>query len=133
MFRIKVPRYWRHKDFRYRLNAWKCNHCGEVHFFKPLVCRRCRLREFNKVMLPETGKLIAYTIVRSPPCGFEEQTPYIIGFIELEDGTRILSQITDCYPEELKLGMKVEVTFRRVREDDPDKIIAYGYKFRPAI
>ncbi|MEM3544477.1 MAG: zinc ribbon domain-containing protein, partial [Nitrososphaerota archaeon] len=74
MFRIKIPRYWRHKDFRYRLNAWRCNHCGEVHFFKPLVCRKCRSREFNQVSLPDTGKLLAYTVVRSPPEGFEAQS-----------------------------------------------------------
>lgn len=133
MFRIKVPRYWRYKGFRYRLTVWKCNHCGEVHFFKPLVCRRCRLREFSEFKLPETGRLIAYTCVRNPPAGFEDYSPYVIGFIELDDGTKILSQITDCDPEELRPGMRVEATFRRIREDGADKIIAYGYKFRPAI
>lgn len=133
MFKIKIPRYWRNKDFRYRLNAWRCNHCGEVHFFKPLICRRCRSREFNQTSLPEIGKLLAYTVVRTPPEGFEAQSPYIIGIVELDDGTRILGQITDCYPEELKKGIRVEATFRKIREDDEDKIIAYCYKFRPTV
>lgn len=133
MFKIKVPRFWRYREFRYRLSAWKCIHCGEVHFFKPVVCRRCRYREFSDVVLPHTGKLLAYTIVRSPPAGFEEHAPYIIGLIELDDGTKIVSQLADVDPEELRIGMKMEATFKRIREDGVDKIIAYGYKFRPAV
>lgn len=133
MFGVKVPRYWRHRGFRYRLRGWRCNHCGEVHFFQPVVCRRCRGREFGEVSLPERGKLVSYTVVKSPPAGFERQAPYIIGLVELEDGTRLLTQLTDCSPDELKPGMAVEATFRRIREDGEDKIIVYGYKFRPVV
>lgn len=119
--------------FLYRLVGWKCIHCGAFHMHRPVICKRCRSREFAQVELPGSGKLITYTIVRSPPKEFELTTPYAIGLIELDDGTRVISQLTDFKEDELKDGARVEAVFRKVRVDGDQGIIEYGYKFRPAI
>ncbi len=57
----------------------------------------------------------------------------MVALVELDDGVRILSQMVDVEPEEVKVGMRVEATFRRIREDGGSGIIEYGYKFRPSI
>jgi hypothetical protein len=67
----------------------------------------------------------------TPPRGYEFQVPYIIGLVELEDGVKILTQIVDVFPEEIQVGMPVEMVFRKVREAGVEGIIEYGYKFRP--
>ena len=51
--------------------------------------------------------------------------------MELEDGVKILTQLTDVFPEEVYVGMPVEMVFRKVREAGAEGIIEYGYKFRP--
>jgi len=130
---VKVPRYWRNKPFNYRLAGWRCTHCGTFHHERPIVCRKCGAREFAEVELPKEGKLLAYTILKTPPKEFGSQTPYIIGLIELVDGTRILSQIVDVQEDELRPEMKVELVFRKIREDESSGIIEYGYKFRPML
>jgi len=130
---VRVPRYWRNLSFKYRLVGWKCNHCGTFHHSKPIVCKRCRSRDFMEVELPKTGRLIAYTIVNSAPKEFNDSSPYIIGLIELDDGTRIISQLTDFKEDELREGVRVEAVFRRIRVNGEQGIIEYGYKFRPTI
>jgi uncharacterized OB-fold protein len=130
---MRVPGYWRNMPFLYRLAGWRCVHCGAFHNYKPVVCRRCRSKEFTQVELPSSGRLIAYTMIRSPPKEFERYAPYAIGLIELEDGTRILSQLTDFKEDELKDEAHVEAVFRRVRVDGEQWVIEYGYKFRPAL
>lgn len=130
---MKVPRYWRNTSFNYRLAGWRCNHCGTFHQEKPIVCRKCGARDFVEAELPKEGKLLAYTVLKTPPKGFESQTPYIIGLIELDDGTRILSQIVDVREDELKPEMRVEAVFRKIREEESSGIIEYGYKFRPTL
>jgi len=130
---VRVPRYWRNKSFRYRLLGWRCISCGAFHHFKPLVCKRCGSREFREVELPKTGKLLAYTIVKIPPKDFKDKAPYLIGLIELDDGTRILAQLTDFSQDELKEGARVEAVLRKIREDGESGIIEYGYKFRPLV
>lgn len=59
--------------------------------------------------------------------------PYIIGLVETSDGSKILGQITDCRSSELREGMELEATFRKIKEDTDEKLIAYGFKFRPLI
>ena len=131
---MRVTGYWRNISFLYRLAGWKCTHCGAFHHhYKPVICRRCRSREFTQVELPGSGRLRAYTVIRSPPKEFERYAPYSIGLIELEDGTKILSQLTDFKEDELRDGIRVEAVFRRVRVNGEQGIIEYGYKFRPVL
>lgn len=130
---MRVPGYWRNIPFIYRLAGWRCTHCGTFHHSRPVVCKRCRSKEFAEVELPRSGKLIAYTVVRSPPKEFSSSAPYAIGLIELEDGTRILAQLTDFQENELEEGVELEACFRRIRVNGEQGIIEYGYKFRPAL
>lgn len=79
------------------------------------------------------ARLVAYTVVRSPPAGAEDMAPYILGLVETSDGSKILAQITDCDYDELLEGMELEATIRKIKEDTDEKLIAYGFKFRPVI
>lgn len=51
--------------------------------------------------------------------------------MELEDGTRLVAQITDVNIDELKIDMDLEQVFRKISEDGDSGIIQYGVKFRP--
>ena len=65
--------------------------------------------------------------------GARRETPLIVGLVRLDDGTRVVTQLTDVDPQELRTGMRVEAVFRRVAADEPYGIIAYGVKFRPVL
>jgi hypothetical protein len=86
-----------------------------------------------KVTLPKTGKIVTYTVMHTVPSNFEIFKPYIIALVELEDGTHLTTQLTDCKPESITLGMDVEAVVRKVSEDGKDGIIYYSYKFRPLL
>jgi len=82
--------------------------------------------------LSEKGIVESFTVIRrNPPSGFERNVPYVVGIVKLKDGVRVISQIVDCIPEEVWIGMPVELTFRRIREDGAEGIIEYGFKFKP--
>lgn len=130
---MSVPRYWREIPRRTRLEAVRCAACGAVSYPPRARCGKCGSGEFKFYKLPENGELVTFTIVRSPPKGFEKASPYVIGIVKLEDGTMITSQITDVETEEVKVGMKVEAVFRKVVEDGDSGIIQYAVKFRPVI
>lgn len=85
----------------------------------------------EEIKLSGRGKLITYTVIYTPPSNFENQVPYAVGIVELDEGPRITSQIVDCDPEKLKIGMRVEAVFRKIQEDGDTGAIYYGYKFRP--
>jgi len=122
-------RYWREIPQRYRLEAGKCANCGYVCFPPRLVCPRCGGREFKKTKLADSGKIITYTIIRVPPHQYVDQAPFAVGIAEQDDGTRLTAQIVDCNFEDLKIGMRVKIEFRKIYEEGEAGIIAYGYKF----
>ena len=128
---MAVPRFWREIPNRYNLIGTRCENCETVFFPPRYVCPKCRrIGKLKPYQLKGKGKIISHTTVYVPPDGFEIQTPYVMAIVELEEGPRVTGQITDCNPEEVKIGDNVEIAFRNIGEEDKDGIIYYGYKFR---
>jgi uncharacterized OB-fold protein len=84
------------------------------------------------LQLSGKGKIVTYTIVHTAPDYFEGQVPYPMAIIQLEEGPRITAQIVDCELDKVKIGMKVEKTFRKIQQDGYIGAIYYGYKFKPS-
>lgn len=126
---MSEARYWREIPQRYRLEAAKCSHCGKVFFPPRLICTSCRGKKFEQYSLPDEGTIVTYTIIRTPPASFKDQSPYAVGIIEMKDGTRLTAQIVDCHFKDLDIGKKVRVEFRKIQEEGQAGILQYGYKF----
>ena len=128
---MPAPRYWREMPQRYRYEAVKCNKCGKVCFPPRMVCPVCQAREFTKVNVNTEGTVETFTVIRVAPSNFVDQAPYCLGIVNLGDDVKILCQIADCEPEELKIGMKVRLEFRKLQREGEDGILCYGYKAVP--
>lgn len=128
---MSVPRYWREIPERTRFEGARCTACGNILFPPRMKCPKCGSEALEKYKLPQKGKLMTYTIVRSPPKGFEKMTPYVLGMVKLDDGTIVTVQITDVQPNQVSIGMQVEGVFRKISEDGESGIIEYALKFRP--
>ena len=65
------------------------------------------------------GRLYSYVINERPARGFEDDAPYAIAIVELDEGVRMMSNIVDCEqtPEALKLDMPLEVVFDEINDD----------------
>lgn len=126
-------RAWREFPQRYRLEAAKCSGCDKILYPPRLVCPSCGSRDFSPEVLPRTGKVVSFTIVRVPPAGFTEQTPLPIALVELDNGVRLMVQIGDVEdPDTVEIGMPVRLEFRRVSWDGEAGVIFYGHKAVPA-
>lgn len=124
-------RYWREIPQRYRLEANACPKCS-LKFFPPrLICPECKSRDLKKDKLAEAGKIVTYTVIRTPPHQFVDQAPYVVGIVELDDGVRLTAQIMDIAFEDMKVGQRVRVEFRKIFEEGESGILCYGYKFVP--
>ncbi|MGQ9513815.1 MAG: Zn-ribbon domain-containing OB-fold protein [Thermoproteota archaeon] len=128
-----IPQHWRTIRERYRLLGARCEICKTNYFPQRKVCPRCRRRgKTTQVEFSGKGKVFSYTIINAGSKAFEQYMPYILGLIELDEGPRVLSQIVDCKPEDVHIGMEVEACFRKIFEQEDEGIISYGFKFRPA-
>lgn len=108
----------------------RCKSCRSVFFPKQKHCVNCYKSEMEEIPLSKKGILYTYTVVRYAPKGF--RTPYAIGYVQLPEGVRIFSQLTDCEPfeEKLRLGMQVEMIMDELFVDK-EGIANISFKFKP--
>jgi uncharacterized OB-fold protein len=64
------------------------------------------------------GTVYTWSVVRRnelPP--FSERVPYVTAIVDLDEGPRIMTNIVDTAPADVRIGMAVEVTFQPLGED----------------
>jgi hypothetical protein len=125
---MSVAKYWREIPQRFRYEAKKCGKCGSISFPPRLVCPECGSRSFEDYVMKDTGKILTFTTIEVGPPQFADQVPYTVGIVELDDGARITTQITDVDPAKIKIGDRVKLEFRKIQDDGKAGIIMYGYK-----
>jgi len=130
---MDIPRYWRLKKQRYRLRGKKCLDCGKLSFPPRIVCQKCKSRNSEPYEFIGIGKLYSFTTIYQAPDRFDSMAPYIVGLVDLVEEVRITAQITDIRPEDLEIGMDLEMVIRQIYEDGDRGPILYGYKFRPVL
>jgi hypothetical protein len=53
---------------------------------------------------------------RSGVPGYRDALPYVVAYVELEEGPRVMTNIVDCEPDEVAVGMAVRVVFHDTGE-----------------
>jgi len=131
---MEVPRHWRLKKQRYSLVGEICPHCDAKIFPPRDVCPECGGEAKTAYAFSGKGEVYSFTKMGNAPAGFEEQAPYTVALIKLQEGPIVTAQLTDLGDQEVQIGMPVEMVTRKLRSDDGEKgILVYGYKFRPAM
>ena len=97
----------------------KCRDCGKYRYEPRAACPYCLSSDVRWVKASGKGKVYSYVIYRYPPFPeWAEEIPYVVGLIELKDcGIRMVSNIIGCEPEEVEIGMDVEVCFEKATEE----------------
>lgn len=128
---MDLPRYHRLTAPYYRLEGRRCKSCGALQFPPREACAACRGRETETFRFSGRGTVFSFAEVAQPLHGFPG--PYLVALVELEEGVRVTAQLTDLDPDEVEIGMPVEMVTRRLQEKGPHGYLVYGYKFRPVM
>lgn len=133
---ISLPSWRRNLDQRYRLVVGECSDCGTKKFPPEGACAGCGTDvEYDEFEPEGKGEVVAHTVVESalPPefAALEKKVGAVgVVVVELDEGARVPGMLTDCDPQEVERGDRVEKVVRRLYEQEG--VVRYGYKFRPA-
>lgn len=130
---MEAPRHWRTQAARYALLGSPCEACGSVACPPRRRCPQCNARTGEPRRLSGRGELYSYSTLLQGPDGFAEFAPYTVALVKLEEGPLVAAQLADVDRESLRIGLPVEMVTRRLRDDGPEGIVLYGYKFRPRV
>lgn len=110
----------------HRFTAQRCSGCGRFRFPPRAMCSECLSLQADWAPLSGRGKVYSHTTYhRAWHPAYEEKVPYNVSLIDLEEGIRMVSNVVDCAPEDVYVGMPVELIY----DDLPDYTLP---KFRPA-
>ena len=96
----------------HKLSLPKCNKCGKVSFPPRPFCPLCFDTDITYTELSGKGTVHTFSVVyqnRAP--GFAEEVPYVVGYVTLDEGPQMMSNITGIDPAEVRIGQRVEVYF----------------------
>ena len=100
-----------------RLIIQRCESCNEYQFYPRGICAHCWSGDISWVESSGKGTVWTYTVTyqnRTP--GFAEEVPYVLAMVELDEGVKMFTNIVECNPRDVKIGMPVEVTFVRATD-----------------
>jgi uncharacterized protein len=115
----------------HRLVAPRCAVCGKFRMPPTAFCWNCRSRETEWVELPGTGTVYTFTVARHAlTAAAREAVPYVIAVISLDDagGARLISNVVGVAPEEVVIGLPVEVAY----DDVSDQLTVPRFRPRPS-
>ena len=98
----------------------KCRNCSLVQHRPRGVCAHC-LKSADLEHFPASGRgeIYSYTVTEQNQAkGFAEACPYVMAYVTLEEGPRLLTVIVDCDPDVVTIGMPVAAGFVNQERDD---------------
>jgi len=129
---MEVARHWRLKKQRYALVGEVCPHCDSKIFPPRDICPDCGKEAKDLYSFSGRGEVYSFTTVYDAPSGYEENTPYTVALIKLNEGPMVTAQLTDLDGRNVQIGTPVEMVTRKLRNDGDERgMLVYGYKFRP--
>ena len=109
-----------------RLLLKRCENCATVIWYPKSLCPHCHSTDTSWFEAAGTGHVYSYTISRRGEGPYREAAPYVLAYVELDEGPRLMTNIVDCDPETVTVGQRVNVVF-----DDTGEGSAL-IRFRPA-
>jgi uncharacterized OB-fold protein/acyl dehydratase len=119
--RLRAPRahdngWWWEAVDRGELLIQKCSDCGRLRHPPRPMCPSCQSTDWKGVASKGRGTVYSYVVLRHPPIpGYDYPLP--VAVIDLEEGTRIVSNVVGCKPEDVYIGMKVQLSIENVDEE----------------
>ncbi|MDY6842666.1 MAG: Zn-ribbon domain-containing OB-fold protein [Thermodesulfobacteriota bacterium] len=102
---------------QHKLLIQKCKNCKSYRHYPRPMCPHCNSTDTEWVKVNGKGTIYTWTVTAQPfHPAYVNCVPYAVVVVLLEEGIRMASNIVDCNPEDLYIGMPVEVIFENVTE-----------------
>ena len=114
-----------------KLIIQRCHDCNAWVWTPRPSCNECGSEKVEWTPMSGKGEVYSFTVIRqvvgrTTSKSFKPDIPYVIAWVDLAEGPRLITNIIGCPVEDVKLGMKVTVQFEKASEK------VWLPKFRPA-
>jgi uncharacterized OB-fold protein len=97
----------------------QCGSCGTFRMPPSTFCSKCLSEDLQYTPLPGTGTVFTFVIVRHPLSpSVSDYVPFMPAAIDADGapGIRFISNVVDCEPEDVSIGMTVKVVWHQASD-----------------
>lgn len=103
---------------KHKLLIQECQDCKAKIFYPRQYCSECWSSNLGWVEASGKAKIFTHTITMAGvEQKFAEDLPYVLAIVNIEEGIRMMTKIVECDPEEVSIGMDVEVVFEDITDE----------------
>ena len=104
-----------------KLIIQRCKNCQSWVWTPRPSCNECGSEKIEWTQVNGKGEIYSFTVIRqvvgrAASQAFEPDIPYVIAWVDLAEGPRLITNIVGCPVDAVKLGMKVAVQFEQASE-----------------
>ena len=100
-----------------RLLLKTCGDCERPHYYPRSRCPHCGSADTDWTEASGEGNVYSFSVPRQAGGEFGDATPYVLAYVELAEGPRMLTNVVGCGPDDVEVGMPVEVAFEAAGDD----------------
>jgi uncharacterized protein len=90
----------------------KCDNCGKFRYVPKEICNNCLSTDSTWSPISGNGEIYTYTVVRRAPTpAYQEDAPYAIVHVTMDEGFRMIGSIKNVDPETVRIGQRVKVAY----------------------
>ena len=101
---------------QHKLLVQRCTACGTLRHPPRPACAHCRSFEWEPLEASGRGTIFSFTVNHYPQVPAFDY-PLVVALVELEEGTRLIANVSGITPETVHIGMPVEVGFEDFDDD----------------
>ena len=94
-----------------RLLLKHCLDCGSVIWYPRAICPECSSLNTDWFEASGRGCIYSYTVNHRAEGAYQDSAPFVLAYVELDEGPRMLTNITGAARADLAVGLPVEVVF----------------------
>ncbi len=88
-----------------KLLGLKCNHCGNITCPPKMACQDCKGLDLEIVELSGKGQLLSFSTHYIAPLGRDNEIPYTVALVELDEGPWLLGNLIDINPRKMDMSL----------------------------
>jgi uncharacterized OB-fold protein len=101
---------------KHEMAIQKCVDCGSLRYPPRLVCPNCLSANADWVKINGKGKVYTYVTYFQASGEWASRVPFNVTLVELDEGVRMWSTVVGCKPDEVYIGMPLEIAYEDVSD-----------------
>ena len=107
---LETQRFW-DGTAEGRLELPRCDNCGHVVWYPRERCDQCGSTSVTWFEASGRGTVYSCTVTRRIPGSWRKAAPFVLAYVELDEGPRVMTNIVGCDPEAVHIGQSVHAVF----------------------